>query len=208
MLSTWKLVKDGDGVGRNFWYRRLLQLGREVRNTFSWWSGSKSKYVRDRRSSEILQESSRKMKCIIFKCVFSFGNTAHLFFLPKIQLNSTELLKLELGSKNSSLCSSIETWKIIYTPHLILWKDSTRFCKIYSSLLRYFINKDVLKFLENNHDQIVFHIPRKKVLLFPAVSNASCLTILFLFMQYSPKFCMANVDLNAGAQDVTLASFK
>lgn len=45
---------------------------------------------------ESLWESSTKMKHIVSKCVFSFGNTAHLFFLPKLQYSSTELLKLEL----------------------------------------------------------------------------------------------------------------
>lgn len=59
-------------------------------------------------SFELSWESSTKMKHIISKCMFPFGNTAHLFFLPKLRSDSTELLKLELCSKDSSLFSILE----------------------------------------------------------------------------------------------------
>lgn len=63
----------------------------------------------------LLSPYSTKMKHIVSKCVFSFGNTAHLFFLPKLQYSSTELLKLELCSEVSSLCSILEVYK--YYPY-------------------------------------------------------------------------------------------
>lgn len=77
----------------------------------------------------------------------------------------------------------------------------------YSSLLKYFINKNMLKFLEHNHIQIIFHIPTTKPLVFSVVANIRCIIILFLFMVRNLKLCTANADLNAVAEEMTLAHF-
>lgn len=63
----------------------------------------------------------------------------------------------------------------------------------------------MLKFLKCDHVQIVFHTTVTKSLVLLVVLNVSCMIILLLFMQQTPKLCMSNADLNAVAQEMMLA---